>query len=175
MDIKSYLSPKAKVKKSVIKGNGLFAVKLIKKGELIGIKGGHIIDWRTLKKHEKLIGDSYLQIDDRFVLAPLNKSEVSKVMMFFNHSCETNVGVRGEITFVAMRDIEAGEELTIDYAMIDDDDYQMKCNCRARGCRHMVTGKDWKRRDLQAKYKGYFSAFIQEKINQKKRSTRDRK
>lgn len=38
-----------------------------------------------------------------------------------NHLCNPNVGVRGEITFVAMRDIKAGEELTTDYAMIDDD------------------------------------------------------
>src|SRR3989344_9064252 len=119
MDVGSYLSPKTKVLKSPIEGFGLFADESIKKGELIGIKGGHIIDWRTLKKYEDLVGDSYLQIDDDFVLAPLRKNEVKKVMMFLNHSCEPNVGVRGEITFVAMRDIKMGEELTIDYAMID--------------------------------------------------------
>ncbi len=163
MDVKSYLSPKTRVKKSTIEGQGLFAVKRIKKRELVGIKGGHIIDWKTLDRHKDIIGDSYLQIDDDFVLAPLKKSEVEKVMMFFNHSCEPNVGVRGDISFIAMRDIQPGEELTIDYAMIDDDYYRMKCNCGLKICRKTITGKDWKRKYLQRKYKGFFSAFIQKK------------
>ena len=33
-------------------------------------------------------------------------------MLYSNHSCDANLGIRGEITFVAMRDIPAGEELT---------------------------------------------------------------
>jgi len=85
-------------------------------------------------------------------------------MMFLNHSCSPNVGVRGEITFVAMRDIKAGEELTIDYAMIDDDNYRMKCSCGARNCRKVVTGKDWKRKDLQRRCGKYFSTFLLGKI-----------
>jgi len=164
MDVKSYLSPKTRVRESAIEGHGLFAVRPIKKGELIGIKGGHIIDWKILKKHENLIGDSYLQIDDNFVLAPLSKEEVKKVMMFLNHSCEPNVGVRGEIIFVAMRDIKAGEELTTDYAMIDSDRYKMKCACGKKNCRQIITGHDWKDKNLQKKYKGYFSRYIQDKI-----------
>ena len=115
MDVSTYISPKAKKStKSRIEGRGLFAVKPIKKGEIVAIKGGHIIDWKTFKKHEKLIGASYLQIADDFVLAPLTKSEIEKVMMFLNHSCNPNAGVRGEITFVAMCNIRKGEELTIE-------------------------------------------------------------
>lgn len=169
MDVSTYISPKAKKgTKSKIEGRGLFAVKQIKKGEIVAIKGGHIIDLETLKKHEKLIGASYLQIADDFVLAPLKKSEVEKVMMFLNHSCSPNVGVRGEITFVAIRDIKAGEELTIDYAMIDDDNYRMKCHCGTRNCRKIVTGKDWKRKNLQRKYGNYFSTFLPAKIKRGK-------
>lgn len=165
MDVYTYISPKAKKgARSKIEGRGLFAVKPIKKGEIVAIKGGHVIDWKTFKKHEKLIGASYLQIADNFVLAPLKKSEVEKVMMFLNHSCNPNVGVRGNIIFVAMRDIKAGKELTTDYAMIDDDNYRMRCNCGARNCRKIVTGKDWKRKDLQRKYRNYFSAFLLEKM-----------
>jgi len=37
--------------------------------------------------------------------------------MFLNHSCEPNVGILGQIIFVAMRNIDSGEELTIDYAL----------------------------------------------------------
>jgi len=41
-----------------------------------------------------------------------------------------------------MRDIRAGEELTHDWAMTDDDDYSVECNCGASNCRKTLTGKD---------------------------------
>lgn len=34
--------------------------------------------------------------------------------MFLNHACEPNVGIQGQIVFVAMRNVAAGEELTLD-------------------------------------------------------------
>src|SRR6266480_4155657 len=72
--------------------------------------------------------------------------------------------LRREITFVAMRDIPAGEELTHDWAMTDDDDYSVECNCGARNCRKTLSGKDWQRPELQKKYAGYFSAYLARKI-----------
>lgn len=169
MDVKSYRSPKTKVRKSAIEGYGLSAAQPIKKGELVGIKGGHIIGWNIFRKNKKLIGDSYLQIGDNFILAPLKRSEVNKVMMFLNHSCEPNIGVRGQIDFVAMRDIKAGEEITFDYVMTESSeqspDYAMKCRCGSKNCRRVITGNDWKLPVLQKRYKGYFSAYIQEKID----------
>ena len=72
--------------------------------------------------------------------------------------------MRGEINFVAMRDIHAGEELTHDWAMTDDDDYSIECNCGSSNCRQIITGKDWQRRDLQKRFAGYFSAYLARKI-----------
>jgi hypothetical protein len=72
--------------------------------------------------------------------------------------------VRGEITFVAMCEIRAGEELTHDWATTDDDDYSVECNCGAMNCRKVLTGKDWQRCDLQKRYVGYFSAYLAHKI-----------
>lgn len=165
MEVKSYLSPKTRMKKSAIEGRGPFAIKLIKRNEIVFIKSGHIIDLETLKKIKHLIGDSYFQIDDNFVIGPLKKKEIGKVMMFLNHSCNPNVGVRGEITFVAMRDIKIGEELTIDYAMTDNEIYKIKCNCGQKNCRKFITGKDWQNKMMQKKYKGYFSRYLQDKID----------
>ncbi|GIT46042.1 MAG: hypothetical protein Ct9H300mP12_06270 [Acidimicrobiales bacterium] len=34
-----------------------------------------------------------------------------------NHSCDANVGFRGQVLYVAMRDIAIDEELCHDYAM----------------------------------------------------------
>lgn len=86
-------------------------------------------------------------------------------MIFSNHSCDPNIGVQGQIVFVAMRDIQPGEELTHDWATTDDDDYEMECNCGASGCRKIITGKDWQRKDLQEKYRGYMSWYLERKIN----------
>ncbi|HEY6539064.1 MAG TPA: SET domain-containing protein, partial [Candidatus Dormibacteraeota bacterium] len=76
---------------------------------------------------------------------------------------EPNVGVAGNVVFVAMRDIPSGAELTIDYAMIDDHDQVMACRCGAAGCRGVVSGQDWRRPDLQARYGKYFSWHLQRK------------
>jgi len=69
-----------------------------------------------------------------------------------------------------MRNIKPGEEITYDYAMTDSDpDDYFKCNCGAKNCRRIITGKDWKSPSLQKKYRGYFSFYIQEKIKKLKR------
>lgn len=39
---------------------------------------------------------------------------------FLNHSTKPNIGCVGEYKFIALRDINEGEELTIDYREIDD-------------------------------------------------------
>lgn len=73
--------------------------------------------------------------------------------------------MRGQITFVAMRDIPAAAELTIDYAMIDGNPAErMACSCGAPECRKMITGNDWRLRELQQRYASYFSRYIQERF-----------
>jgi hypothetical protein len=86
-------------------------------------------------------------------------------MLYSNHSCDANLGVRGEITFVAMRDISAGEELTHDWAMTDDnEDDPVQCHCGAAHCRGILTGKDWQMPEVQQRYAGYFSTYLANKI-----------
>jgi len=48
--------------------------------------------------------------------------------------------------------------------MTDNDDYSVECKCGAPNCRQILTGKDWQRPDLQARYAGYFSAYLADKI-----------
>jgi uncharacterized protein len=161
----SYLSPKTEMRESKIHGRGLFATAAIAKGETIAVKGGHIVDGKTLReKITPVLGPVEIQIDDDLFIAPVTDEERELSMLCSNHSCDPNLGVRGEITFVAMRDIQAGEELTHDWAMTDDDDYSLMCNCGASGCRQILTGKDWQRPDLQRRYAGYFSAYLARKI-----------
>ena len=160
----SYFSPKTEVRESRIHGCGLFAIADIAKNEIVAVKGGHIVDRRSLREEiTPLLGPVEIQIDDDLFIGPVTEGERELSMLYLNHSCEPNLGVRGEITFVAMRHIRAGEELTHDWAMTDDDDYSVECNCGASNCRRILTGKDWQRPELQRRYAGYFSAYLARK------------
>ena len=161
----SYRSPKTEVRASPIHGRGLFATAAISRDEVVAIKGGHIIDGTLLKERvTPTLGPVEIQIDEDFFIAPITAEQREGSMLYSNHSCDANLGIRGEITFVAIRDIAAGEELTHDWCTTDDGDYILSCNCQAPNCRGKLTGKDWQRLELQKKYAGYFSAYLQKKI-----------
>jgi SET domain-containing protein len=161
----SYLSPKTEVRESKIHGRGLFATADIARDEVVAVKGGHIISREQLRENvTPRLGPVEIQIDDDLFIAPVTQEEMEGSMLYSNHSCDANIGIRGEITFVAMRDIRAGEELTHDWAMTDDDDYSVECRCGSSNCRKILTGKDWQRADLQKRYGGYFSAYLADKI-----------
>jgi len=161
----SYLSPKTEVRESKIHGRGLFAIADIAKDEIVAVKGGHIVDRKTLReKVTPRLGPVEIQIDQDLFIAPVTEEEREDSMLYSNHSCNPNLGMRGEITLVAMRDIQAGEELTHDWATTDDDDYLVECKCGTANCRKILTGKDWQRADLQKRYAGYFSAYLAQNI-----------
>ena len=161
----SYRSPKTEVRESKIHGRGLFATVAIAKDEIVAVKGGHIIDRKTLRERiTPRLGPVEIQIGEDLFIAPVTDEERELSMLYSNHSCDPNLGIRGEIKFVAMRDIRAGEELTHDWAMTDDDDYSVECKCGAANCRKILTGKDWQRPELQKRYAGYFSAYLADRI-----------
>jgi SET domain-containing protein len=156
----SYRSAKSFLRASGTHGRGLFAKRAIRKGEIVSVRGGHILTPGMLRGRRKPAGYWGYPIAAGFVLGPLTAREVTSVMMFLNHSCAPNVGIRGQIVFVAMRAIRAGEELTIDYAMFGANPKPMRCKCNAASCRGLVTAADWRRKDLRQKYRGYFAAHL---------------
>ena len=161
----SYLSRKTEVRESKIHGRGLFATADIAKDEVVAVKGGRIVDRKTLReKITPRLGPVEIQIDDDLFVTPVTEKERELSMLYSNHSCDANLGMRGEITFVAMRDIRAGEELTHDWATTDDDDYSIECKCGAPNCRKILTGKDWQLAQLQKRYAAHFSAYLARKI-----------
>lgn len=160
----SYISTKAVVKESPIQGRGLFAVEEIEAGEIVCVKGGSIYDRERLSEVSQRLGPAEIQIAENLFIGPLHEAEREGSMIFSNHSCDPNLGVRGQIVFVAMRRIKAGEELTHDWAMTDDDDYDMLCRCQAACCRKVITGQDWRKPELQEKYRGFISWYLTEKI-----------
>jgi SET domain-containing protein len=160
----SYISPKAEVRASPIHGRGLFAAEPFAAGEVVCVKGGYVFDRGTLKSMPGWYRSAEIQVAEDLFIGPLAEGEREGSMVFSNHSCDPNVGVRGQIVFVAMREVSADEELTHDWATTDDDDYELDCTCGAAVCRQTITGRDWRRPELQAKYRGFFSSYLEEKI-----------
>ncbi len=166
MILASYTSPKTlKGLPSKIHGLGFFATKNISKGEIVAIKAGHLVYKDDLPKHKDVIRHSQMQITDDFYVAPLNPEESEGSMLYLNHSCEPNVVVQGQIVFSAYRDIVAGEEITLDYGTLYNDDSVLTCDCGMPSCRGVITGHDWQKTELQQKYGDNFAWFILQKIN----------
>jgi hypothetical protein len=83
--------------------------------------------------------------------------------------CSVNVGLREQVVLVAMRDIAAGEEVCFDYAMTGGGPYdEFECACGAPDCRGWITGNDWKRPELWERYAGFFSPYLQRRIDRLK-------
>ena len=161
---RSYRSPKTAVRPSPIHGLGLFAARPIRRGEIVAIKGGHVLDAAALRRVRSRIAESFIQIGHGFYLGAARRAEVPANKLFINHSCEPNVGFRGEITFVAMRDVAAGEELTYDWAMEEAAPARTRCRCGRPRCRGWLTGRDWTRPGLRRRYRGYFAAHVAARI-----------
>ncbi|MCB1746490.1 MAG: SET domain-containing protein-lysine N-methyltransferase [Gammaproteobacteria bacterium] len=164
MDL-SYRSPATVVRESPIHGHGLFATTPIAAGDIVAVKGGHVlsaVQWRAL---EPALGSAEIQLSEDLFIAPVDAAGRAGSMLYLNHSCDPNCAIAGQIVFVAMRDIATGEELTHDWATTDDLDYELDCRCGSAACRGRVTGKDWMRPELQAKYRGWFCWFLQRKID----------
>ena len=162
--MKSYISPKTKKGLlSKIHGLGFFAIKPIRKGEVVAIKKGHFLTKEQIKKLGMRLHD-YLRIDDDLYVGHNSKKEFNDTEVFINHSCSPNTRLKGKVTVIAIKNIKRDEEIVIDYATWVDDNSLMKCNCHSVNCRKVITGKDWKKPQLQKRYKGFFTPFVQKKI-----------
>ena len=136
--MKSNFAPGITVKPSKIDRNGCFAIGHFKKGRKIAEYAGEKISRyevaRRLKGQRRLYIcglNSYWAIDGR---------KQGNGTQYINHSCMPNCYARiihEHIVFFALRDIEPGEEILIDYGESYHSD-QKKCCCGAPNCRGKI-------------------------------------
>lgn len=158
----SYLNPKCEARDHPGGGCGVFALEKIIKNELVSMWGGKIVQKEKLDAAMPRFTQRVLQVDEDLFLVTAEEKEPNDC---FNHSCEPNLGFFGQIGLAAMRDVEAGEELTFDYAMSDGEPYdEFECGCGSKNCRGKVTGRDWRLPELWKKYEGYFSPYLSRRI-----------
>lgn len=130
---------------------GIFAVRNIKKGLLIGDTSELGEDYflprleyeKIDKKTQKMVRD-FCAADASGFFVPRNINNIT-ILWHFNHCCDGNVGFDKQGNFVAIKNIKEGEELCYDCALlISDPSFKMDCKCGSKNCRKIITGNDWK-------------------------------
>ncbi|MBL0068273.1 MAG: SET domain-containing protein-lysine N-methyltransferase [Chitinophagaceae bacterium] len=133
------------MKGNSIAGFGIYANRVIEKGEIIFKGEGRsqrIITKRFVEKNwnedEKLHFRRYAYpvSEELFILWDEDPAEWAPQ----NHSCDPNTAFAG-LDVKALRDIKAGEELTLDYAdFLDENMEPFNCQCSAPNCRGLISG-----------------------------------
>lgn len=157
MSTQSWLRPGVEVSASLIAGRGLFTPTELRAGELVARVGGGVVSEDELRRRlsrraanpaAPYVDAISLDGNHRHLILPPGSP-----VRFGNHSCNPNLWWEDELTLVARRDINAGEELTNDYATSTAlPDFRMACLCESDNCRGMISGEDWKLQTLQAAY-----------------------
>lgn len=162
----SWLSAKCTLRKSDCAQLGVFASDAISANELVAVWGGTIYTSNELKQLACAVPHMLqysVQVADGFHIAGSSLTALDDAERF-NHSCDPNVGVKGQILILARRDIEMGEELTFDYETTDTDMTHFLCNCGSPLCRGGIDGNAWKLPEYRQRNAGWFSWYLQQKI-----------
>jgi hypothetical protein len=158
----SWLHPSAAVRPAGGKGMGIFATEPIAAGTTVCGFGGYVVERAEFDGLDDDLQRHSIQIDERLYLVSLPPYSSAD---YINHACEPNCGMVGSALVVTMRPVDAGEELCFDYAMSDTNDYdEFVCECGLPSCRQLITGGDWKLPELQERYRGWFSSYIERRI-----------
>lgn len=165
----TWVNPKLKVGKSKIHGDGVFTSEKIPQGEKLMEFGGELVS------REKAFSGNYRSrsiwpVDTEYYLALPQSDTHESADESLNHSCDANTWLADEVTLVARRTIEIGEEITLDQGTwnFDDSSYtdnQEPCFCGVEDCRKVLTENDWRIPRVQKKYKSHFHPLIQKMID----------
>lgn len=167
MRLHSFVSSKCRVENSRLGGKGIFAAKEIKKNELISLWGGMVYSAKEIDKLSKNyphFSTHTVSIYKDFYLGPVTMNGLDDAEIF-NHSCDPNIGIKGQIVLVARRKIQKGEELCFDYDTTEtSSEGWFICKCNTKSCRKKIDGSSWKDKKFIKKNWEFLSWYIQEKI-----------
>ena len=75
-----------------------------------------------------------------FQSGPHHYLELTAPGRYLNHSCDPNAGIMNDRVVTALRPIEAGEEITVDYRLNALDGDSWPCSCGTAACTGTVEG-----------------------------------
>ena len=161
--VQNYLTPLAEAFGTPPHGFGSRAIGDIPAGTSVATFGGTALTRSAFAQYDTERQSRSIQVETNLIFLGPPTRELGDSI---NHSCEPNCGMRNATTIVAMRDIATGEELTFDYSMSDASNYdEFDCNCGTTLCRRHVRADDWQLDTLRHRYQGFFSPYIQRKID----------
>ncbi|MEK7228392.1 MAG: SET domain-containing protein [Patescibacteria group bacterium] len=144
------------VGESLISGSGIMAGEDIKKGEFIGYIRGKLKFLKVTNKKQSLSFPNWVGISKGVWIDPPYPYQ------FLNHSCEPTAGIKRKISMVAIRDIKKGQEITIDYSIIEGDKlWEMKCSCGEKNCRGIIRSIQYLPKRNFNKYMPYIPKYFQ--------------
>jgi hypothetical protein len=112
-------------------GLGLFAIKAIKKGSLIGYYRGRKV---TTAQADEIANRYLFEINSRWTIDGSNRRNLAR---YINHSCRPNAetDIRGHtIQIIALRSIAAGDEITYNYGRSYFNAFIKPKGCRCAVC-----------------------------------------
>ncbi|HSI48023.1 MAG TPA: SET domain-containing protein [Ideonella sp.] len=122
------------VKRSPIDGFGVFAAEAVPRWHKIGeVRGESISIAEARRRAATLKRIMIVEVSDK---TAIDLAQSSDPMRFTNHSCQPNGQLRiiaGRIEFYALREIEVGEEITVNYGETHHEG-RLVCQCGAPGC-----------------------------------------
>ncbi|XRB20987.1 histone-lysine N-methyltransferase [Pseudoscourfieldia marina] len=146
------------------KGRGLFAKQSIPKGGFVIEYTGEVLDEATYVERKSAWltreGSRHTYFMSLSAGEVIDASRMGNLGRFTNHSCAPNCKmqkwtVRGEVCIgiFATRDIQPGEEVTMDYNFERYDERPMRCHCGESKCKGFVGGgadaaKNFERADV---------------------------
>jgi uncharacterized protein len=123
------------VRASAIDGQGVFALEAIAAKLKIGeIRGESVtVDEARIRATRS----ERIMIVELSAKKAIDFSKSSDPMRYTNHSCRPNAQLvirNGRVEFYALRAIDPGDEITVDYGETHHDG-KLACRCGAPGCR----------------------------------------
>ena len=122
------------VSPSAIDGQGAFAAEPVPARRKIGEIRGESISVREARR--RAAGQARIMIVELSERRAIDASGSADALRFTNHSCQPNAVLRirqGRVEFYAMRDVAAGEELTVNYGQTHHEG-KLRCRCGTAGC-----------------------------------------
>ncbi len=142
--------------KSKINGFGVFAGEHIKKSEIIQPIKGKMRFLAVENKEDSLSYPDWIGVGKNQWIDP------DKPFKFINHSCNPNTGVKGKFDIIALKNIKEGDEVTIDYAIIEGDElWEMPCSCGAKNCRKIIRSVQFIPQKQYKKYLPFVPEYFQ--------------
>ncbi len=123
------------VRPSRIEGKGAFATEPIPRRAKLGEIGGELVGRREGRRRAREMRHiAVVEFDDGMAI---DASRLGSDLKYINHSCSPNTFLRlygHRVEFYALRDIDAGEELTCDYGETHHNN-TLPCRCGSTRCR----------------------------------------